>query len=311
MPKVDEVFRLINTIGRKDFKGSRKIIERMIAHERQNNRDLAARKLEAALRSWGNNEVVELPSNLKPFLFEAVKQQRLSEIYLEDEIRTEIMRFIRERSKLDELRNAGLTMRNRILLAGPPGNGKTSLAGAISKELELPFYSVKMSEIYNSSMGQSPKNIANVLEYAVNDNCLLFLDELDSMGSARVSGAESCDAERNNVLNTILTNLDRLPDTSIVIGATNLPDELDSALLRRFNLKLWLNPPCEADILKYVHAYQCDHDVNFFLSDGDVIDCLAGEPWSKVEEYCLDQHRMDVLGEAGCQSSSGWIGKAG
>lgn len=313
MPKIDEVAYLINAIGKKDYKASRKIVETMIVNERINGRDLSARKLVVALAMWGDNnsKLIELPQALKPLLFDSARQQNLSEIYLEDGIRDEINRFIKEREKLEELRIAGLPMRNRILLAGPPGNGKTSVAGAISKELNLPFYTVKISEVIDSSLGQTIKNIASVLEYAAMDNCLVFLDELDSMGSSRVGGADGCDREYNNALNTILTNLDRLPDTSIIIGATNLPDVIDSALLRRFNLKIWLDAPSNTDILKYVFSYQCDHNVNFFLSDTEIVNCLAEQPWSKVEEFCLDQHRVIVLGEeSSTGTSSDWIGKA-
>ncbi|MBU2701123.1 SpoVK/Ycf46/Vps4 family AAA+-type ATPase [Sporomusaceae bacterium BoRhaA] len=313
MPKIDEVTALINLIGKKDYVKAKQIVEVMIANERHNGRDMSARKLAMALRMWGDNnsKLVELPSQLKPLLFDSARQQSLSEIYLDDAIKAEIKKFIKERDKLEELRIAGLPMRNRILLAGPPGNGKTSLAGAISKELKLPFYAVKVSEIVDSALGATIKNIASVLECASTDNCAIFLDELDSIGSSRVAGADGCDREYNNALNTILTNLDRLPDTSIIIGATNLPDVIDSALLRRFNLKLWLDAPSNEDVLKYVLSYQCDHDVNFFLSDTDIVNYLTGQPWSKVEEFCLDHHRTFVLGEdSSGGSSNGWIGKA-
>lgn len=169
---------------------------------------------------------------------------------------------------------------------------------------------MKLSGVIEATLGSTTKNVAGIFEHAFTDDCLVFLDELDSLGASRISDADGCEREYNNALNTILTNLDRMPDTSIIIGATNLPESLDSALLRRFNLKIWLAPPADEDILEYVLAYQCDHNVRFFLSEEDIIHSLSGQPWSKVEEFCLDQHRGAVLGE-NVSTFSGWIGKAG
>ncbi|OLN26036.1 AAA family ATPase [Desulfosporosinus metallidurans] len=72
---------------------------------------------------------------------------------------------------------------------------------------------------------------------------LFFLDELDAIGSARQQGGFGSGKEYNSIINTLLITLDRFPDTSIVIGATNMPEMLDLALERRFNLKLWLGLP--------------------------------------------------------------------
>lgn len=310
MPKIDEVVSLVLHIGDKDFKSARKIVEDMIENERNNGRDMAYRKLRMALNSWGDGQkFIELPRKAEGLVFESSKQIDLSQIYLAEEIKDEVYKFINERKKLNQLRQAGLPLRNRILFAGPPGNGKTSLAGAIGKELGLPFYSVKISNVIESKLGSTVKNITSVLECAFDTNCVIFLDELDSVGTTRTAGADGCDREYNNTLNAILTNLDRMPDTSIVIGATNMPETLDDALLRRFNLKIWLGAPENDAIIKYVLSYQCDHEVNFFMSESDILNCLSGQPWSKVEEFCIDQHRAIVLGDYTRKSvSSQWIG---
>jgi len=86
---------------------------------------------------------------------------------------------------VDILLDSGLKPRNRILLAGPPGNGKTSLAEALARELELPFLSIKLHELIGSHMGETGSNLGEIFKHAQSSNCLIFLDELDCLGSKR------------------------------------------------------------------------------------------------------------------------------
>lgn len=305
MAKIDDISGLIRAIGDRDYTKAKQCVMVMIANERAAGREKAAMLMERSLRSWGegNSKLVELPHNIKHMLYSPETLKSLSEIYIDYTVRGAVEGFLHERQSADVLRDAGLTVRNRILLAGPPGNGKTTLAGAIANELNLPIYVVNLSELVGSFLGETSGRLGKIMEYARLNQCIVLLDEFDAIGQQRETGSGS-QREYTLIVTTLLTSLDRLPDTAIIIGATNMPELIDPALERRFNLKLWLDSPGICAINTYVSAYM---DKNAVCFDTSNLTGLTGQPWSRVEEYCLEQHRNILLGQ--CISGSGWIGR--
>jgi SpoVK/Ycf46/Vps4 family AAA+-type ATPase len=132
-----------------------------------------------------------------------------------------------------------------ILLFGPPGTGKTLLMSALAKELRMPFYYVKCSEILSQWYGESEKNVAELFKAArKNAPCILFFDEIDSIGKKREMYAN--DETTPRVLSSILTEMDGMKEKEqvIVVAATNTPNILDPALLRPGRLdKIIYQPP--------------------------------------------------------------------
>ncbi|MEM2963153.1 MAG: AAA family ATPase [Candidatus Anstonellales archaeon] len=127
----------------------------------------------------------------------------------------------------------GLTPPKGILLFGPPGTGKTILVQALSKELSYGFYYVKCSDLLSQWYGESEKNLSEVFSIArKNAPCVLFFDEIDSIGKKRT--AYSSDDVGPRLLSLFLQELDGFKTTNsvITIGATNIPNQLDPALLR-------------------------------------------------------------------------------
>ena len=303
MPKIDDVANLIQMIGNKDYTRARTSVEKMVEQERQGGRERAAKQLEYSLRNWTDAKLIELPDNVQSLVWAEEPRFSFSDLYLELSVTSAIRSFLLERINVEALRDAGLAPRNRILLAGPPGNGKTSLAEALANELELPFLSIKLHETIEGHLGETSSRLGRIFEYAQFNNCLVFLDELDCLGSQRIVGAENADRERNSIVNTLLTNLDRIPEGSIIIGATNLPESIDGALERRFNLKLWLDNPSDKQIKLFVGSYQLQHSVSLPEFAG-----LSGKPWSRVAEFCVNCHRALVLGDENvCHSD--WVGR--
>ena len=303
MPKIDDVAYLVQMIGNKDYIRARSSVEKMVEQERQSGRERAARQLELSLRNWTDAKLVELPSNVQNLVWSEEPKFSLDELYLEGSVANAVQSFLLERVNTEILREAGLAPRNRILLAGPPGNGKTSLAEALAKELELPFLSIKLHETIEGHLGETASRLGKIFEYAQFNNCLVFLDELDCLGSCRTVGAENADRERNSIVHSLLTNLDRVPDGSIVVGATNLPESIDGALERRFNLKLWLDCPSDEQIKLFVGSYQLRYGVSL----PEFVD-LSGKPWSRVAEFCTNMHRGLILGDENiCHDE--WVGR--
>ena len=134
-----------------------------------------------------------------------------------------------------------------VLLFGPPGTGKTLLMKALAKELDVGFYYVKCSDLLSEWYGESEKNVAEVFKIArTKAPCVLFFDEIDSIGKNRNSYTSDDVAPR--IMSVMLEELDGFKDakkTVITIGATNMPDQLDPALMRpgRFDKVIYMPLP--------------------------------------------------------------------
>lgn len=139
-------------------------------------------------------------------------------------------------------RPTGVTIQTtrRILLFGPPGTGKTMLAGAISKELEATFFNARIPDLMSQYFGESSKLLSGLYATAaIHAPSVIFLDEIDALSRQRGGGQES-GAERR-LLNTFLGELDGLQNKRddapflLTVGATNIPWDLDRAILSRFS----------------------------------------------------------------------------
>mgnify|MGYP000356767013 CR=1 FL=1 len=133
---------------------------------------------------------------------------------------------------------------NAVLLYGPPGTGKTHVTNALAGELDYNFIEVGATDITSSLVGEAADNVADLFAVArQNQPCLVFIDEIDALMPARSGGSQKTQSERQMV-NQFLTELtETRGEDVIVVGATNLPGEVDDAAVSRFQERIEVPPP--------------------------------------------------------------------
>ena len=145
---------------------------------------------------------------------------------------TEVVSYLRNATIY---KNAGAEIPRGILLEGPPGTGKTLLAKAIASEADANFVSISASEFVEVFVGAGASKIRNLFNTArENQPCIIFIDEIDSVGRQRGAGINMANDEREQTLNQLLAEMDGFSDNEgvLIIAATNRKDVLDAALLR-------------------------------------------------------------------------------
>jgi len=167
------------------------------------------------------------------------KENNIQPPILPSEIQSSVDRFVHERESSDKLRNAGISVPSSLALIGKPGTGKTTLARWIASRLYLPMLSLNIASVVTSYLGQTGLNLKKVFERAKIEPCLLFLDEFDALGYHRSNGFDV--GEMRRVVTVLLQEVEVWPEESIVIAATNLPQQLDFAFKRRFSR--WIELP--------------------------------------------------------------------
>ena len=186
----------------------------------------------------------------------------------------EIINFLKDPQILIDL---GAKIPKGVLLYGPPGTGKTLLAKAIAGESGVPFLSISASEFVELFVGVGASRVRDLFEQAkVKSPCIVFIDEIDSIGRQRGAGIGGGNDEREQTLNQLLTQLDGFNDNSgvIVLAATNRPDILDAALLRpgRFDRKIEVFLPDKEGRKKILSVHALDKplsmnvDLNYWAS---------------------------------------------
>ena len=177
----------------------------------------------------------------------------------------EIVDFLHNPQKYADI---GANLPKGALLVGPPGTGKTLLARALAGEAHVPFFSISGSEFVEMFVGMGAAKVRDLFKQA-NDKapCIVFIDEIDTIGKKRDGGGMSGNDEREQTLNQLLTEMDGFDGKKgvVILAATNRPESLDKALLRpgRFDRRV----PVELPDLKGREAILRVHGRNVKMSD--------------------------------------------
>ena len=201
------------------------------------------------------------------------KEVGLDGVILDGETKKAILRTINFVKKRDLYVDMGCTLPGGILLFGEPGTGKSLMAEVIARESNYKFKFVCASELLGQYVGSSASNIRKIFDELKKENSILYIDEIDAVGSKRQDDDNS--KEYRSALNQLLSCMsDPQYDKIVVIASTNIPEQLDPALVRegRFDLKVEIKKPTRemrVDLFKlYVGKLKHDENIDYeFLAD--------------------------------------------
>lgn len=166
----------------------------------------------------------------------------LDDVFLNQYNQKSIQQLIKENKYVAELTQYGLPVNNKILLQGNSGCGKTTTAKAIANAIGKSILILNLSNVVCSRIGETSQNLKQVFDKAARDNSVLFLDEFDQIGKARGNDEKDV-GEMRRLVNTIIQLIDYFPKNALLICATNHPEIIDIALMRRFQLRINFEMP--------------------------------------------------------------------
>lgn len=294
MARSDLLLDLVDAERRGDRDRFRILVEAVIAEERANQHHLVADRLSELITTIGTGKPRdEHAAGMRDLVHEVVPQQRLDDLELESVTRRVIRELIEEQQRGELLRSYGIEPRNRLLLSGPPGNGKTSVAEAVASELMLPFYVVRYEGVVSSFLGETAARLDSAFEFVRTRRCVLFFDELDTIAKERSDEHETGEIKR--VVSTLLLQIDRLPAHVILVGATNHSELLDRAAWRRFQVRAQLPSPSRAQATQYLARLAARFGGDLGYAPRTLADKLHGVSFAELEEFALDVRRRVVL----------------
>jgi SpoVK/Ycf46/Vps4 family AAA+-type ATPase len=232
--------------------------------------------------------------DLAQFLLASYPSERLNNIILPAPIEDELAHIVFETRMREKLEEKGLKPRRRVLFSGPPGTGKTLSAHGLAGELQFPLFSVMLHGLITKFMGETAQKLKLVFDAVKSTRGVYLFDEIDALAAARGDGNDVGEARR--VLNSFLQFLDEDTGPSIVVATTNLPEILDRAVLRRFDLVLSYELPDMASIRQALERRLIGFSIAR-LSWKKVTDCAIGLSTADVVAAAEDAARRAVLGD--------------
>ena len=298
MPRADLIVNLVKAGSEGDQQLFRTTVEAIAAEERAKHHHQLADKLEANLRAAATRprapEVVRsYDGGHGGLLYEVQPRRSLESLLLEIETKRAATELVEEQMRRDLLRSYGLEPRHRVLLSGPPGNGKTSLAEALATELLMPLFVVRYEAVIGSFLGETSGRLKRLFDFVRTHQCVLFFDEFDTLGKERGDTHETGEIKR--VVSSLLLQIDALPSHVVVVTATNHAELLDRAVWRRFQVQLHLPAPTFAQKEAWFRRFEERVDTQLGVPVKSLATRLQATSYSDLEQFCEDVHRRYVL----------------
>jgi SpoVK/Ycf46/Vps4 family AAA+-type ATPase len=298
MARSDLLLSLVKAGTQGDRTLFHRTVDAMIAEERAKQHHVLADQLERSLERSSkkeSNTQWTLNGPIQALLHEVAPLRSLDTVVLPSTARQACKELIEEQCRADLLRAHNLEPRHRILLIGPPGNGKTCLAEALAEALALPLLMVRYEGVVGSFLGETASRLNRLFEHVLTRPCVLFFDEFDTLGKERGDVHDTGEIKR--VVSSLLLQIDRLPSYVVVVAATNHQELLDRAVWRRFEIRLELPRPSTSQIDEWFHLASKRWEISPKIWKSLVSARLRFESFAELEQYALDVIRRLVLSQ--------------
>lgn len=282
-------------------------VQEYILEERRKNHPVIAQDLERILKNGHGQPLTRLSSGdvtalgdlprdkeRETVLVEIREDERpLEELVLTEATRDAVNRIIMENRRDEVLRSHGLRPIGKVLFCGPPGCGKTVVAGSIARALFVPLVLVRFDGVVSSYLGDTAANLRKVFDFARSRPMVLFFDEFDAIGKRRTD--EDDHGELKRVVNSFLQMIDGFRGESLIIAATNHERILDPALWRRFDEIVHFPRPNAQQIEHLLARSLRQVGVSPAVRLAEQARRLVGMSFADVERITLDAIKQVVI----------------
>jgi SpoVK/Ycf46/Vps4 family AAA+-type ATPase len=300
MARSDLLVSLVRAAATGDQETLKSTTEALAADERAKNHHILADRLKRALTAvpvtppplMGGSRTE--PGSGREAIIEIEPRLRLDELLLPLPARESGRQIVEEHVRADVLRAHGYEPRHRILLSGPPGNGKTSFAEGLAEALALPFFVIRYDALIGSYLGETNARLRKLFDYIRTQPGVLFFDEFDAIGKERGDIHETGEIKR--VVSFLLMQLDHLPSYVVVVAATNHAELLDRAVWRRFQVRLSLPAPDRKNIELFLDRLVSNWPEAPRLSVQKIAAKIGCVSYAEALDFCQNCRRRQILG---------------
>jgi SpoVK/Ycf46/Vps4 family AAA+-type ATPase len=299
MARSDLLINLVKAGLQGDRSLFNRTVDAIIAEERAKQHNVLAEQLEDTLRNNTKpliSQPVAMNGTHQNLLHETIPQRRFEDLILSTPVQTACRELVEEQQRADLLRSHNLEPRNRVLLIGPPGNGKTCLAEGLAQALGIMLLTVRYEGVVGSFLGETASRLNKMFDLVATRPCVLFFDEFDTLGKERGDVHDTGEIKR--VVSSLLLQIDRLPSYVVVVAATNHQELLDRAVWRRFQLRLELQRPTQTQIAEWFLLAAERWKLPKTFSPKSIAKQIHFESFAEMEGFALDFVRQTVLAQS-------------
>jgi SpoVK/Ycf46/Vps4 family AAA+-type ATPase len=302
MPTIRQLAKLFQALSERDLGSAEQIAKQIAIFEEKKGHYSAAQLLRGSLHSNGIkghrspepiSGILTNGNFLEAALSRGQSFTRLKDVMLRPSSRKALEALFNETRHGAFLSSKGIRRRSKLLFVGPPGCGKSFTAQAIANELGLPHFVVRFDAVIGAYLGQTAIHLRELFRFASNIPCVLVFDEIDALGKQRGNPLDVGELDR--IVIALMQELEFLETQGIVIATSNLPENLDRALWRRFDLILNFPRPTKRELIKYAKRIRSKFD--FRLRVGALRSLGSAKTYADAEKLIEAEARRIALEE--------------